>query len=318
MQIQLAQSMSTAEQKRVWYGRISVRPIVAAVICASMLAACGSGAATASTSTTVSTTSSTSKVSAESIPGLVRPGYLTLATAGNYPPFSYFDSSGKLTGYSISIGEVVAKKLGLKLATPTVDYAAELAGVQSGRFDMGDSGIWPNAANRSKFLFTIPDASTGFVASVLAKNATKYPQGLNDLKGLKVGAVAGSTREQWALANKASLGYASYTGYPGVSQVLLALENGSIQVFIDDPLVAAYNIKTHPGLLATAGPIISPHPLAIAINMNDTVLQQKVNVIMEQMAKDGTMAALQKQYWGKLIPTPSSDTQEPPYSLLPG
>lgn len=275
--------------------------------CISLLAACGSSA----------TPSSSKPTTAAAIPGLVKPGYLTLATAGNYPPFSYFNSSGKLTGYSISIGEILAQKLGLKLATPTVDYAAELAGVESGRFDMGDSGIWPNAANRSKFLFTIPDASTGFVATVLAKNASKYPNGLNDLKGLRVGAVAGSTREQWALANKATLGYASYTGYPGISQALLALENGSMQLFIDDPLVAAYNEKVHPGLITTTGPIIQSHPLAIAIRQSDTVLQKKVNAIMKKMVQDGTIAKLQKKYWGKLIPTPSFDTQQPPYSLPP-
>ena len=287
--------------------------------CMSLLAtACGSSTSLSSSSSSSSAPATTPPTTAAAIPGLVQPGYLTLATAGNYPPFSYFDSSGKLTGYSISIGQILAQKLGLKLAAPTVDYAAELAGVESGRFDMGDSGIWPNPANRSKFLFTIPDASTGFVASVLASNVSKYSAGLSDLKGLKVGAVAGSTREQWALANKATLGYASYTGYPGVSQAILALQNGSLQVFIDDPLVAAYDIKTHPGLLATAGSIILEHPLAIAIKQSDTVLQSQVNALMETMVQDGTMGKLQKQYWGKLIPTPTSDTQAPPYVLPPG
>lgn len=275
-----------------------------------MLAACG-------TSTTSSGTSAANSAGSTAIPGLHRPGYLTLATAGNYPPFSYYNSAGQLTGYSISLGQIMAKDLGLKLATPTIDFNGELAGVQSGLFDMGDSGIWPNAANRAKFLFTIPDASTGFVATVLAKNASKYPNGLNDLKGLTVGAVAGSTREQWALANKATLGYASYTGYPGVSQALLALQNGSLQVFIDDPLVAAYNEKARPGLITTTGPIIQSHPLAIAINQSLTVLHTKVNAVLKKLYDNGTMAKLQKQYWGKLIPTPLTDTQAPPYKVPP-
>ena len=304
----LKEGTSVRRLRRVPGHKRVVTLAVVACACISLLSACGSSSSSSSTTLP-------SKPSV--IPGLVTPGYLTLATAGNYPPFSYFDSSGKLTGYSISIGQVLAQKLGLKLATPTVDFAAELAGVESGRFDMGDSGIWPNPANRAKFLFTIPDASTGFVATVLSKDASKYPKGLNDLKGLTVGAIAGSTREQWALANKATLGYASYTGFPGVSQALLALQNGSLQVFIDDPLVAAYNIKTHPGLLKTTGPILQPHPLAIAIRQSDTVLQKKVNAIMTTLLRDGTIAKLQKQYWGQLIPTPKSDTQNPPYSLPP-
>lgn len=292
-------------------GVTAIWPLCALLAVGGLLAACGS--------TTSSSSSPTSVASAKEQQSwhLVRPGYLTLATSGDYPPDSYINSNGVLTGYSIGLGRAIAAKLGLKLATPTVPYAEELAGLESGKFDMGDSAIYPDAANRAKFLFTIPDNSSGFVATILAKDKSVDPHGLNSLKGLNIGAVTGSSREEWALANKATLGYASYTGYTGVSQGVLALEDNQIQVFVNGPNVANYLIKQNPGKFLTVGPVIQAHALAIAIRKSDTALQAAVNKVLTTFRKDGTMAKLQMQYLGSVRPTPLSDTQLPPYTYPP-
>ncbi|EGC98975.1 extracellular solute-binding protein, partial [Burkholderia sp. TJI49] len=41
-------------------------------------------------------------------------GKLTFALTGKYPPFSFIDESGKLSGFDVDIGDRVAGRLGAK------------------------------------------------------------------------------------------------------------------------------------------------------------------------------------------------------------
>jgi ABC-type amino acid transport substrate-binding protein len=252
---------------------------------------------------------------ATQIQGLVKPGTLILATTGNFPPFTMVGADGKVQGYSLDIGQEVADRLGLKFESQTVDFVAELQGLTAGKYDLADSGIWPTKERQSQFLFTVPVASTGFVATTLKGNLSKVT-GLDDIKGLKVAAVQGSTREAWLLDNKDKLGYASYKGYPGASQALLDLKNNRIDLIVDDPLLAYYYIKQNPGDVTTAGEVTQEHPLSLALNLKATDVQTAVNKALKEMLDDGTMLKLQKKYWDRAIPVPAGINDQPPYPTL--
>lgn len=249
---------------------------------------------------------------------LVREGTLTLATTGNFPPFTLMDQkTGKVTGYSIDLGKAIADRLGLTLATPTVDFVAELQGLSSGRYDLADSGIWPDAKRQREFLFTQPVASTGFIATTLTKNLGKV-KGLDDVSGMRVGVIQGSTREQWATENKGKLGYKTMRAYPGAAQAVQDLRNGGIDLIIDDPLLALYYMKQNPGVVTTAGRELEPHPLSMALRKGNAKLQGEINGAMAELMKDGTVAKLQKKYWGRCIGTPDDINSKPPYRNPPG
>lgn len=271
-----------------------------------LLVACGGG------------TSADSKNDKSTVKGLVKQGELTLATSGNFPPFTFIDrKTGKVTGFSIDLGKEIADRLGLTLTTPTVDFVAELQGLASGRYDLADSGIWPNAERQKQFLFTPPVASTGFVATTLTKNLDRV-KGLDDIRGLRAGVIQGSTREQWATENKGKLAYKSLRAYPGAAQAVQDLRNGGIDLIIDDPLLALYYIQQNPGVIVTAGATVESHPLSMAFRKNNTTLQTKVNGVLTQLIKDGTVGKLQTKYWGKCVPTPGDINARPPYQNPPG
>ena len=262
--------------------------------------------------------SSTSGGGGGDVPGLVKGGTLTLATTGNFPPFTMVNqSSGKVEGFSIDLGAEIAKQLGLKLETPTVDFVAELQGLSSGRYDIADSGIWPDEARQKEFLFTPAVASTGFVATTLKRNLDRV-KGLDDVQGLRLGAVQGSTREQWAVENKDKLGYKDFRAYPGASQAVQDLQNGGIDLIVDDPLLAFYYMQENPDVIVTAGETILEHPLAMAFKKGNSALQEKVNDVLQELIDDGTVGELQKKYWGRCIPTPDDINAKPPYENLPG
>ena len=61
-------------------------------------------------------------------------GYIIIATEGVWSPWTYHDESGKLTGFDVEMGRLIAEKLGVEARFEETAWEAILAGVDSGRF----------------------------------------------------------------------------------------------------------------------------------------------------------------------------------------
>jgi ABC-type amino acid transport substrate-binding protein len=246
------------------------------------------------------------------------PGKLILVTTGNFPPFTMISETGEVQGYSIDLGKEIADRLGLELETPTVDWSAELQGLASGLYDIADSGVWPTQERQDQgFLFSRPVTSTGFVAEVAVGNENMA--GLDDLSGMKVGAVQGSTREMWLIEEEATLGYDEYLGFAGAAEARQALQQGRIDLIVADPLVTGYYIATNPDEVAFAGPTTHEHPLSLVFQAGKTELQAAVNEVLDEMLADGTIGELQIKWFSRCVPVPNDINAEPPYGedLIP-
>ena len=254
-----------------------------------------------------------------SVPGLIKPGSLVFATTGNLPPFTQVDPpSGKVTGYSIDLAELIAKNFGLQLETPTVDFVAELQGLASGQYDIADSAIRPTPERQQQFLFSIPLASAAEVAVVRDSDRDKLSSGISDVKGLRVGANQGAVSESYLLDNQATLGYASYSGFVGSAEAFLALETDRIDLYLADPAQSLYYIKQNPGKAAVVGPQIIPSPYALAMRQGNTGLQTAINPVLVKIVSDGTLAEIQKKWFGACLATPNDINAAAPYPNPPG
>lgn len=63
-------------------------------------------------------------------------GTINVGTEGTYPPFTYHNESGQLTGYDVEVTRAVADKLGVDVEFKETQWDAMLAGLDSKRFDM--------------------------------------------------------------------------------------------------------------------------------------------------------------------------------------
>ncbi len=249
------------------------------------------------------------------VPGLVEPGKLIVATTGNFPPFTAIDpDSGDNVGYTIDLAREIADRLGLELELPTVDFVAELEGLQQGLYDIADSGIWPNADRQESFAFSRPITSTGIVAQVRAEDSGT--EGLANLTGLDVGGIQGSSQEAYILDNEAELGYSSYSGFTGAGEGLLALKQGRVDALSQDTLVAGFASVNDPEL-GVAGPTVAAHPLSFAFRLDSEDLRDAIDVVIDEMIADGTVAAIQKAWFNACIPVPDDINQAGPYTTLP-
>ena len=252
---------------------------------------------------------------AGSVPGLVEEGKLIVATTGNFPPFTAIDpDTGENIGYTIDLAREVADRLGLDLELPTVDFVAELEGLTQGLYDIADSGIWPTEERQQSFAFSRPITSTGIVAQVRAEDSGT--DGLADLTGLNAGGIQGSSQEAYILDNEAELGYASYSGFTGAGEGLLALKQGRVDALSQDTLVAGFASVNDPEL-GVAGPTVAAHPLSFAFRLDEETLRDAIDVVINEMIADGTVAEIQKAWFNACIPVPDDINQAGPYTTLP-
>ena len=86
---------------------------LAALTLTAALAGCGRSASSAATST--DTAASTAETSGENeLEKVKSAGKLVIGVEGTYPPFTYHDDNGELTGLDVELGKALAEKLGLR------------------------------------------------------------------------------------------------------------------------------------------------------------------------------------------------------------
>ena len=73
---------------------------------------------------------------------LVKPGTLVMSINPTLPPVQWVDDKGQLRGLHVELGEAIARKLCLKPEHVRVEFSVMVPGVQSGRWDMINTGMF--------------------------------------------------------------------------------------------------------------------------------------------------------------------------------
>lgn len=85
----------------------------------------------------------TSAQAQPSLAAIQSAGAIKIGTEGAYPPFTYHDKSGKLVGFDVEIGELIAKGLGVKPEFVEGKWDGLIAGVDAKR-SIWCSTKWPS------------------------------------------------------------------------------------------------------------------------------------------------------------------------------
>lgn len=147
------------------------RLLIAASSAAALLltvAACGSEDSSSS-SAAAAPTGCTPKVGKAD---LVKAGTLTISTNATLPPMQYLDTSSKIVGMRVDLGNEIAKLLCLTPKFVNIPFDAQIPGVQSGRWDMIDTGMF-YTPERAKTVKLVPYEVQGVSISVAKGNPEK-------------------------------------------------------------------------------------------------------------------------------------------------
>ena len=226
---------------------------------------------------------------------LVTPGKLTMSTNPTLPPMQFVDSTGTLKGMRITLGDELAKRLCLEPEYVRIEFSAMIPGLQAGRWDVINTGIFWNA-ERAAMMKMVPYESQAISISVPKGNPEKISKE-EDLAGKTVGVEIGGFEEAKlkALNEKLQgegLKAIDVRAFDNFALAYQALSAGQTDATVSiDPTAAEYAKR---GDFDRAISGMFPTPVALAMK-NDEVADAVVGALNEMM-KDGSYKKLMDEY----------------------
>lgn len=227
----------------------------------------------------------------------IEKGKLKMAASLDYSPFEYYEGD-KPAGFDIDLTREIAKRLGLEAEIISNDFEGLFAGLDAGRFDMSISAITVIPERQKRYFMSIP--YIGNVQTILVNSASKKEiNDIKDLTGMHIGYQISTTSNFFVdeLVKKENLTVQT-NSYDVATNAFSDLAIGRIDAVVVDSLVAATFIKKAPESYKIAWEGNSNEVLAVALAKDNVKLGEKVNEVISEMMKDGSMKALYEKHFG--------------------
>jgi ABC-type amino acid transport substrate-binding protein len=222
------------------------------------------------------------------------PGVLTFGVDESYPPFAFEDNHGNAVGLEVDIGAALAKSMKLKFAVLDRTSSVLVPLVLAHRFDVGASGFRDSPTLRKQVC-----ESNAYMPADLGLlvpgSSTLGIKGAGDLRGRRVAVLAGGRATSWTKDHLPDVGVRVYQAE---DDVLAALRDGSVDVAVDDLVLARFAQKETAGALRVAGTIHTGESYVLVTSNDNGGLTVKVDAALAKISSDGTLARIERKWLG--------------------
>lgn len=236
---------------------------------------------------------SLSPAQALSLPQIRQSGVLRLATSADFAPFNS-QVGGKLSGFEVELGELLAKTLGLKVLWTVTPFESIFGGLNSEQYDAVIASHAINSTRLKLVDFTRPHYCTGGV--LLSRQGG--PQDHRALEGQKVGAETGST--YFSYLQKLPF-QKSVQLFQASDAALQALAFGKVNAVVTDRFAALAAVNAYPKAKLVLGEQLWKEEIGTAVSKGNVTLKAALNGALVTVFADGQYAALSKKYFGQDI-----------------
>lgn len=209
-----------------------------------------------------------------------------VGTNAEYAPFEYLDN-GKLAGFDIDLMNEVAKRAGIEIQWSDMSFDGIIPALNSGKIDISIAAFTITPERLKAVDFSVPYLDSPISFLTVDNKITD----MNDIKGKKYGVQLGTTQE--SVANEIENATVVTYGTPAIA--VLDLKSGKLDGVLVDDSVADSFITANPGVTLVGKS--EGDSKAIVFNKKfDKAVLQKINEVIEEMKKDGTIDALAKKH----------------------
>ncbi|KPU43296.1 cystine-binding periplasmic protein precursor [Oxobacter pfennigii] len=225
-----------------------------------------------------------------------------VGTEGTYPPFTYEDESGVLTGYDIEVVREIEKRVGdIEIEFVPTPWDSMFLGLESKKFDFIANQIAKNPEREEKYSFTDNNYFVSAAQIIVKGDNNSSINSLDDLKGLKVGTSVGSNYtkklEEYNAKNNNALDLKYYDG--NVTTVFQDIDAGRIDATLNERLTAADNIKKLGLNIKTVGEPVNTVPSYFVFRKGEDELKSKIDKALASMKEDGTLKDISIKWFGE-------------------
>ena len=220
----------------------------------------------------------------------VEDGKLIMATNAYFPPYEYYEGD-EVVGIDAEIAQAVADKLDLELEIVDIEFDSIIAGVQSGKYDIGCAGMTVTEERLQSVNFSTPYA-TGIQSIIVAEGSE-----ITDVDSLlagdyTVGVQQGTTGDIYMTDD---IGEDRIERFSKGNDAVLALTSGKIAAVVIDNEPAKAFSAANAGLKILDTPY-TVEDYAMAINKDNVALKDAINQALKELTDDGTIAAIVNKY----------------------
>lgn len=218
----------------------------------------------------------------------------------NFPPMGFVGEDGEFTGFDLELAAEVARRLGLELVLQPIAWDSKDMELSSGNIDCIWNGFTING-REDKYTWTDPYMANNQVFVVRADSDISS---LADLAG-KVVSVQIESSAEAALNDRPDLveTFDELITAPDYESALMDLEAGAVDAVAMDDTVANYKIGKRGAAFKVLSETLAAEDYGVGFLLGNEALRDAVQATLEEMAADGTLAEISKQWFGKDITT---------------
>lgn len=217
----------------------------------------------------------------------------------DFPPMGFVGDDGKYTGFDIELAREAAKRMDMELKLQPINWDSKDMELDSGNIDC----IWNGftiSTREDDYTWTEPYMNNRQV--LVVKKDAPY-KNKEDLKG-KVLEVQKDSSAQKALESMPEYMDSVKVSYTSdYNKGFMDLDSGAVDSLLMDEVVASYYIENEDKNFKILDDSLAAEEYGVGFKLGNTKLRDKVQSVLEEMQKDGTMAKISEKWFGKDITT---------------
>jgi cyclohexadienyl dehydratase len=225
-------------------------------------------------------------------------GVLRVGTTMDTPVFSMRDTaSGKLEGFDMDALETLGPALGVKIEYVKMTFGSMLADLAADKFDVAMSGMGRTLDRARGATFSKPYMRYGKLMMIRSADKERF-KSLADLdhSGIKIAYNKGGLNDLFA---NTMFKQAMPTGFESNELATASLLDGKVDAQVSDSTAAIYMARQNPRLAAMSpDKVINPVYVAILLRRDDQTLLNYINIWIDQIELDGTLAKIRVKWLG--------------------
>lgn len=234
---------------------------------------------------------------ADTLDDVTKAGVLRVAVPQDFPPFGSIGADMAPQGLDIDVAALMAKKMGVRLQLVPVSSTNRVPYLQTKKVDLIISSLGKNAEREKVLDFS--EAYAPFFNGVFGPGDLAVKSAA-DLAGKTVGVTRGAVED--LELSKIAPASAVIKRYEDNNATISAFLSGQVQLIATGNVVAAAILARNPPKKPETKFLIKNSPCFIGLNKGETRLQEKVNAILAESKKDGSLNSLSIKWLLRPLP----------------
>jgi polar amino acid transport system substrate-binding protein len=220
---------------------------------------------------------------------------------GTFAPHAFPNLAGGIQGFNVDLANEIAKRLKRRIEIDATQFSGLVPALQAGTYDFIAAPVTVAKERAENLLFTEGYLNTDF-QFVVKKDAPEITR-LEDLKGKVIAVNKGSAYDSWGRDLADKIGW-TIESYGTNTDAVQAVMSGRAYANVAGNTAVSWAAKNNPAIklsyLYSTGLV-----WATPVRKDNAELRRKLDVAIECMKRDGTMARMHEKWFGTK-PAPGS------------